>query len=189
MKATSKMPATEKSVTIVVAVLQQQLEKLVELIGDENDAFGNEAVHALYSLYELVAKPLAAAIIRPGNRTHRLKTIFLARLVVPRHSLDIQKALYEVSQQLEDERVTSSAAIILTELIGDELDRNLPAMHWTKRTSETLDPGLKALMARLQEVLGSSRSPAQGRGDHGPELADGHMSGEQEHGSTGVRPT
>jgi hypothetical protein len=167
--AIRRKPASQESLTSAVAALQTQLEKLVELIGDEDDTIGNDAVHALYTLNELVAKPLAAAILHPRNRVHRLKAIFLARLVVPKYSLDVQKALCEVSRQLEDERVASLAGIILTELIGDELDQHMAAMHWTKRGSETAAHATTAFNSRLQQVLAPSQPLAQGSCDHGPE--------------------
>jgi hypothetical protein len=158
--AAIEKPVTDDAVPTTVVALQRELEKLVALIGDADDAVGNDAVHALYTLNELVAKPLAAAILRPRNRTHRLKAIFLARLVVPRCSLEVQKALCAMTKQKDDHVVASRAALVLSELIEDQMEEQARPRHRIKNRRPTPEIAITSLLARLHDEPARLATPA-----------------------------
>src|SRR5262249_39053182 len=91
------------------------------LVGEDDEDVGAAAVLASSGVAELIAGPVAAAIKRPRSRLHRLRLIFLARLVGTRGTLQIQRALYEVTKIKDDDRLADSAAVVLGELLDDEM--------------------------------------------------------------------
>jgi hypothetical protein len=126
-----------------VVALRREIKKLVHLVGEDDEDVGAAAVLALSVVAELIAGPVAAAIKRPRSRLHRLRLIFLARLLGPRGTLQLQKALYELTKLDDDDRLADSAAVVLGELLDDEMEMMANVAHRAgrrQRGSAVVDP-------------------------------------------------
>jgi hypothetical protein len=121
MKTKIAKQLTTKDVEGRVAALKREIKRLIHLIGEGDDEIVGEAVYALHGLPGLVSGQLAAALSRPRSRVHRLKLIFLARVLGQKGSLDTQKALHRLTKLKEDDGVANAAADALGELLGDEM--------------------------------------------------------------------
>jgi hypothetical protein len=142
-KKTAEEAATVGDVERRVAALKREIKQLVHLVGEDDEGVGAEAVHAFSRVAELIAGPVAAAIKRPRSRLHRLRLVFLARLLGTRGTLQIQQALYEVTKIKGDDRLASSAAVVLGELLDDEMEMMANVAHRAgrrERGSAVVDP-------------------------------------------------
>jgi hypothetical protein len=142
-KKTAAEPATVGDVDRCVLALEREIRRLVHLVGEDDEGVVIEAVYALYSVAELIAKPLAAAVKRPRSRVHLLRLVYLARVLGPKGSLATQKALYGITKLKGDDRLANAAAVVLSELLADEMESMAKATHRAnhgERVPAVLDP-------------------------------------------------
>jgi hypothetical protein len=135
------------------AAIKSNIQKLVRLLADPDDATGNEACVELYRLAALAAEPLAAAILRPKSPVDRLRAMFLVRFLPPDVLSISVGALLRVIERERDEGIRGRAILVLSELIekrmeakvSETLGENPPSPLWSysptvARSEQPIDP-------------------------------------------------
>ena len=88
--STLRQPAKKTDVTRAMAAIEANIQELVRLLGDPNDAVSEEAGRALVRIGEMAVAPLAGAILRPRSPIHRIEQCSPSSTFVPethwRHS-------------------------------------------------------------------------------------------------------